>query len=53
MACGYQMSAKTFERDLAELAELWRDPVEAAWPFAGLLSEIKSTEGATDAAGGR
>jgi hypothetical protein len=47
MACGYQMSAKTFERDLAELAELWRDPLEAEWPFAELLAEIKSTEGAT------
>ena len=47
MACGYQMAAKAFQRDLAGLTELWRDPVPTPWPFAGLLAEITSTAPAT------
>lgn len=47
MACGYQMAAKAFVRDLADLTELGDRPVEAEWPFAELLEEIRSTAAAT------
>jgi len=47
MACGYQMASKAFQRDLAELKELWREPDSAEWPFKEMLTEITSTEAAT------
>ena len=47
MACGYQMAAKAFQRDLAALGELWDDPAPAEWPFAEQLAEITSVAPAT------
>jgi predicted acylesterase/phospholipase RssA len=46
MACGYQMAATAFQRDMAELTELWDTPRKAKWVFDELLAEITST-GAT------
>jgi predicted acylesterase/phospholipase RssA len=43
MACGYQMASKAFERDLAQLRELWEPAAAASWPFQEMLSEITST----------
>ena len=47
MACGYQMTAQAFQRDLAALGELWDDPAPAEWPFAEQLAEITSVAPAT------
>ncbi len=47
MACGYQMGAKAFERDLSGLGELWDEPAANEWPFAGELAEITSTAATT------
>jgi predicted acylesterase/phospholipase RssA len=47
MACGYQMAARTFERDLASLKELWDEPVSVDWPFNAMTQEITSTAAAT------
>jgi len=47
MAFGYRMATWAFARDLAQLDELWDEPVEAAWPFAAMLEEITSTAPAT------
>ncbi|MGA7415808.1 MAG: patatin-like phospholipase family protein [Bryobacteraceae bacterium] len=47
MACGYQMSSKAFERDLAHLTELGVTAGRAKWPFDELLAEITSTEADT------
>ena len=47
MACGYQMSSKAFERDLAHLTELGQTLVKAEWPFDDHLAEITSTEADT------
>jgi predicted acylesterase/phospholipase RssA len=49
MACGYQMTKKGFQRDLADITELWDKPVEETWPFTDLLAEITSTAAATPA----
>jgi hypothetical protein len=43
MACGYQMAAKTFERDLGHLRELYDTPIAAAWPFAARLQDLTAT----------
>jgi hypothetical protein len=51
MACGYQMAAKAFERDLSELTELWEDPAEESWPFTQILKEIRSTAASTERRG--
>lgn len=40
MACGYQMAAKAFERDLAHIPELRAKGRKADWPFAPQLREI-------------
>ena len=42
MACGYQMTFKMFQRDLGHLNELSAEPIEADWPFAGRLKDLKS-----------
>jgi hypothetical protein len=47
MACGYQMAATGFTRDLASLTGLWDTPLEHDWPFAKELHEITSTEATT------
>lgn len=47
MACGYKMATKAFDRDLAELTELWDEPALEEWPFAELLPEITSTAATT------
>ena len=48
MACGYQMAAKTFQREIArEITELAEEPHQTAWPFAAMLTEITSTAPAT------
>jgi len=47
MACGYKMAAKAFDRDLAELRELWDEPTVNEWPFAELLAEVTSTAATT------
>lgn len=46
MACGYQMTAKAFAQDLADLPELGREPSPSSspWPFAELLAELISTD---------
>jgi len=49
MAAGYQMAKKGFQRDLADITELWDKPVEGSWPFAGMLAEITSMAAATPA----
>jgi len=43
MACGYQMAAKAFQRDLGHLHELSGAPVAAEWPFAERLQDLRST----------
>jgi hypothetical protein len=47
MACGYQMALKAFQRDMAELTELWDTPRKAKWVFDELLTEITSTAATT------
>jgi len=47
MACGYQMTASAFTRDLAQISELWAEPVECEWGFSEMLEEITSTAAAT------
>jgi predicted acylesterase/phospholipase RssA len=47
MACGYQMAASAFARDLAHISELWAEPIETDWGFSELLAEITSTAAAT------
>lgn len=47
MACGYQMASKAFQRELAGLTELWREPPDVQWPFDELLQEITSTAAST------
>ncbi len=47
MACGYQMAAKAFQRDLGGLAGLGQPAVQASWPFVGVLGELTSTAPAT------
>jgi hypothetical protein len=42
MACGYQMAAKAFVRDLGHIPELFNSPVNAAWPFAERLADLRS-----------
>jgi predicted acylesterase/phospholipase RssA len=42
MACGYQMAAGAFERDLSRIPELGAEARQADWPFAPLLREITS-----------
>jgi hypothetical protein len=43
MACGYQMTAKGFQRDLSALRELWREQGPVLWPFQSMLEELTST----------
>ena len=48
MACGYQMAAKTFQKEIArQITELAEEPIQTTWPFAGMLKEITSTAPAT------
>ena len=48
MACGYQMAAKAFERQLAHVRQLWDDAAPpATWPFEDMRVEITSTAGGT------
>jgi hypothetical protein len=38
MACGYQMAAKTFQKEIAkQITELAEEPIQTAWPFAPML----------------
>ncbi len=43
MACGYQMAAKAFERDLRGITELWEEPGQSSWIFEPWLEEITAT----------
>ena len=43
MACGYQMAAKVFQRDLGHLDELFDAPMHAEWPFADRLRDLTAT----------
>jgi len=43
MACGYQMAAKAFQRDVGHISELFDAPVAATWVFADRLGDLKST----------
>lgn len=49
MACGYQMTRKGFQQDLAGITELWDQPVKNEWPFSEMLDEITSVASATPA----
>lgn len=43
MACGYQMAAKVFQRDLGHLHELSDAATPADWPFADRLKDLTAT----------
>jgi predicted acylesterase/phospholipase RssA len=48
MACGYQMAAKAFARQLAHVRELWDDAAQPeTWPFDAMRAEITSSAGST------
>jgi hypothetical protein len=47
MACGYQMTAWGFTRDLGALKELWDEERKHNWSFTAMLQEITSTEATT------
>jgi hypothetical protein len=47
IACGNQMAAKAFQRDLSHIRELAESPSKANWPFLDLLEEITSTAATT------
>jgi predicted acylesterase/phospholipase RssA len=52
MACGYQMTSKAFERELAhQIPELAGQRVDASWPFSEKLEEITSTKAFTPGRG--
>jgi len=44
MACGYQMTFKMFQHDLGHLNELSAEPIEAEWPFAARLKDLKEPD---------
>ena len=47
MACGYQMAAKAFERDLAERLNWDGTSARASWVFDAMRAEITSTAAST------